>query len=179
MKVSLFILSFFLSFTPNVIGQNKYKFQYRVETKKQIDTGYVYLESKKEADSLLSLNGKIIYQVKGCSLVAVIGFYSGKKSGYIYVDSTDRFHLKLIPAIYKIVFGTIGLRFLSDTLNLEHPGTQKILFTIDRTIHNPFLVHAKRALSKEEIERIKHCLEENRDVDKCKQKDLYYLEIEI
>ena len=41
------------------------------------------------------------------------------------------------------------------------------------------VLQSGRALTNEEIERIKECVEENLGIPKCKEKEFYYMGIEI
>jgi hypothetical protein len=186
MKLFFFFFSFFCSSYSYGQINTKYKFRYRVETT-PLDSGELSFEFKKMLDSetstdtIVSMKGVIIDE-KGEPIIGITVDLGNKKNGnYVCkTNSEGKFSFILPKATYFLkVYGGRIKNVARKNISIIQNTILKIYYNNITSLPNAFGIYSRKKLSKNEIRKIKKCIEINKGFGNCNNNNTFFLTLEI
>lgn len=178
----LTVFVFLFNFT-TVEGQkiNSYKYVYKFQLNKPNDISNITVDTVQNQDVLKTINGKIInYKLEPLTFLTII---LRSKDTIIYKTTNDKglFEITVKPSTYELTISGVNYVSITQTLVINNKINYSLRIKLARHASlNWYDIHSKKKLKKEDIDRIKKCVEVNKSKPiNCGKNNTYYVTVEI
>jgi hypothetical protein len=183
MRLQILMAFLSLSTCSKVVGQkiNSYKYVYKFQLDKPNDVSSVNVDTLQNLDSIEKINGKVIDN-KSAPL-SFLSIILKSKDTTIYTTTNEKglFEINTKPSSYELTVS--GVNYISVTKDIVIIGKINYNLRVKLARQGPLTwydINSKIELTKEQIEKIKECVEANENKPiKCGRKNEYYVSIEI
>ncbi len=166
-----------------VVGQkiNSYKYVYKFQLDKPKDISSIIVDTLQNQEGIQKINGKVIdNKLQPLSFLTII---LKSKDTTIYKTTKDKglFEINTKPSTYVLTISGVNYISMTKTLVIDNRINYNLRIKLARqTPLTWYDIHSKKKISKEDIDKIKKCVEANETKPiKCGRKNEYYITIEI
>lgn len=154
----------------------KYKFEYRVENKKQKDTSYAAITYTADSANHITIEGQVTNNELMPLAFTAISFkkLASGKSEPIITDYRGQFKFRLQNGSYEIGIYNMEYESIVAAIDTANAKVEMNIMLERKSPHGSYIIRSVEEMSTEDIDNVKSCVEQfPENPSRCNRKNKY------